>query len=299
MMISALLLQIRNSIMKRLISIFSTRALLLAAMLCLISATALAQHKPPFPEVMSRTWCGKAVTLPRTYQDERSVIYEAETTFVAHDTTFLYLEYAYWRCDTCSDYQLDSSAYFIRSRKEKEHWEQVEQVCARHYHVPIRNEYLVNEHKEAYKILKENHPNLVPQNLGKMPRIWYQIVKYNGAYYISIDAQSVLEFHDSILLRYGLECIYSPLYDFQELKDGGWSYTSTDYYDKWTYDTIIPCKQLKGAYILTTSDGKRQNKYLITDEKHVGLFDIIDWRSTDHIEIGLERYETIDFDALK
>ena len=60
---------------------------------------------------------------------------------------------------------------------------------------------------------------------------------------------------------------------------------------------IIPCKKLKGAYIVkTTIKGEQPTYILCTTDRDISNFDLIKYYS-DHIPEGLD-YENIDFKAL-
>ena len=61
--------------------------------------------------------------------------------------------------------------------------------------------------------------------------------------------------------------------------------------------SIIPCKKLKGAYIVkTTIKGEQPTYILCTTDRDISNFDLIKYYS-DHIPEGLD-YEDIDFEAL-
>lgn len=266
--------------------------------------SACAQKDMKLPETIVRTFDGKIITFPRvhtsTEKEYRKALYESDIPFTVNDTTFLYRSYTYWRCDTCQNFRLDSSSYYMLSHKLKNHRTNVHNAMAIHYFKAYGNEVKDSLYQDEYDILKSRHPKLAVNNLGDAPRIWYSLVKYNGAYCFSIDNQSCIELTDSIIISYYLEAIYYPINDFQKTKSGGWSYTTADYYDSTVHVTITPCSRLKGAYIMTYSyDNGTQENYLVTNEKHIHRFDVIDYKSTECREFGLGKYEEIDFDAIK
>lgn len=266
--------------------------------------SACAQKDMKLPETIVRTFDGKIITFPRvhtsTEKEYRKALYESDIPFTVNDTTFLYRSYSYWRCDTCQNYQLDSSSYYMLSHKLKNHKTNVYNAMAIHFFKAYGNEAKDSLYQDEYDILKSRHPKLDVNSLGNAPRIWYSLVKYNGAYCFSIDNRSCIELTDSIIISYYLEAIYHPINNFQKTKSGGWSYTTADYYDSTVHVTITPCSRLKGAYIMTYSyDNGTQENYLVTNEKHIHRFDVIDYKSTECREFGLGKYEEIDFDAIK
>lgn len=266
--------------------------------------SAWAQQDVKLPETIVRTFDGKIITFPRVHTSSeieyQKAMYESGIPFTVNDTTFLYRSYSYWRCDTCQNYRLDSSSYYMLSHKLKNHKNNVYNAMVIHYFKAYGNKVKDSLYQEEYDILKSRHPKLAVNNLGNAPRIWYSLVKYNGAYCFSIDNQSCIELTDSIIISYYLEAIYHPINNFQKTKSGGWSYTSADYYDSTVHVTITPCSRLKGAYIMTYSyDNGTQENYLMTNEKHIHRFDVIDYKSTECMEFGLGKYEEIDFDAIK
>lgn len=266
--------------------------------------SAWAQQDMKLPDVIFRTFDGKHIAFPRVHTstgiENIEAVYESDIPFTVNDTTFLYRSYSYWRCDTCQNYQLDSSSYYMLSHKLKNHKTNVYNAMAIHFFKAYGNEAKDSLYQDEYDILKSRHPKLDVNSLGNAPRIWYSLVKYNGAYCFSIDNRSCIELTDSIIISYYLEAIYHPINNFQKTKSGGWSYTTADYYDSTVHVTITPCSRLKGAYIMTYSyDNGTQENYLVTNEKHIHRFDVIDYKSTECREFGLGKYEEIDFDAIK
>ena len=266
--------------------------------------SAWAQQDMKLPDVIFRTFDGKYIAFPRVHTstgiEYLEAVYETDIPFTVNDTTFLYRSYSYRRCDTCQNYQLDSSSYYMLSHKLKNHKANVYNAMAIHFFKAYGNEAKDSLYQDEYDILKSRHPKLDVNNLGNVPRIWYSLVKYNGEYCFSIDNQSCIELTDSIIISYYLEAIYHPINNFQKTKSGGWSYTSADYYDSTVHVTITPCSRLKGAYIMTYSyDNGTQENYLVTNEKHINQFDVIDYESTECRNWGLGKYEEIDFDAIK
>lgn len=90
-----------------------------------------------------------------------------------------------------------------------------------------------------------------------------------------------------------------PILNFKKNDGGGWSFDTTNYsYDKETHISIVPCKNLKGTYIVTkTVKGEDPIKFLETTDRDIKNFDIIGFFSNEHLPEGLD-YEDIDYEAL-
>ena len=128
--------------------------------------------------------------------------------------------------------------------------------------------------------------------------MWYLLMKYKDAYYFSEDEPIVWELTDSLLLKYDQELDLKPINNFKKIKEGGWSFTTLNYYhDKEMQVSIIPCKKLKGAYIVKKAIKGEQPTYILcTTDRDISNFDLIKYYS-DHIPDRLD-YEDIDYEAL-
>lgn len=238
---------------------------------------------------------GKKVPLPLVYKDEKQRVYALERTFVENETTYLYREYAYYKCDTCSTEVLYSSYYFIRPKERKDY--------AQYLH---KNTYWLDDDivtykeyfAEAYRYLRESRAPLERQQLGDVPRFWYQAVKYHGRYYLSVDAFETMELTDSMVVHRDMELSLSALRNFSR-RGNSYSWTEEPAYLEGDYEvTLRPSKKVKGLYVEAVKhpDGTVGHNVWVPEEE-IHHFDYIDWRSTDHIPEGLE-YDPIDFDAL-
>ena len=144
----------------------------------------------------------------------------------------------------------------------------------------------------SYFIEPHNQSNFF-ENINYISQIFSK-----DAYYCSEDEPIVWEFTDSLLLKYDQELDLKPITNFKKTKEGGWAFTTlNNYYDKEMQVSIIPCKKLKGAYIVkTTIKGEQPTYILCTTDRDISNFDLIKYYS-DHIPEGLD-YENIDFKAL-
>ncbi len=238
---------------------------------------------------------GKKVPLPLVYKDEKQRAYALERTFVENETTYLYREYAYYKCDTCSTEVLYSSYYFIRPKEQKDY--------AQYLH---KNTYWLDDdiatHKEyfaeAYRYLRESRAPLERQQLDNVPRYWYQAVKYHGQFYLSVDAFETMELTDSMVIYRDMELSLSALRNFSR-HGSSYSWTEEPEYLEGAYEVSLrPSQKVKGLYVVSVKqpDGTVGHSVWVPEEA-IHHFDYIDWRSTDHIPEGLE-YDQIDYDAL-
>lgn len=258
----------------------------------------MAQGKQSFPDTITMFVGEKYINLTRTRIYEYGIVYETNEHFTKNDTNYIYTALEYWWSDEKNKYICDTSYYFILSHKLKNHIQNVEQISCQRYW-PKSGESL-EYHNMCYLELKEQVPILNSYNLGDMPRRWYPLVKYDGRYYFSVDKNYVYEFCDSLIIFYGQEVAYNNLNDFCRLDNGGWSFSYMHPVYTLTKVTIEPCKHLKGVYIMTsTAPGVQVKRTLLATDESIVNFDIIDWRSTSHKEVGLNAYEKIDFDSLK
>lgn len=240
---------------------------------------------------------GENLCLARTHQYDDLVIYETWEHFTEHGKNYIYRALEYSLIE--GRYQCDTSSYFILSHKRKDHLRDIERIsCFNFWPAAVADDsaFIASYRDGAYQDLKRTVPTLKSFQLGDMPRRWYPLSKYEDAYYFSIDQDYAQEFYDSLLIFYGQELSYSALDDFRPLKGGGWEYTYIIWDGKHIKETIVPCKRLKGAYIITTEEpGQPPQKRLWAPEKSITNFDAIDHESTSHIPMGLDRYQEIDF----
>lgn len=260
--------------------------LLLSLFFC---GNAMAQKDNVFPDTMRITIDNKTLDIPLMINEKDNKTYYTNENFIVHDTTFIYNEYQYWREDSTEDYTTSITSYFIEPHNQSNFFENINYISQ------IFSKDALNE---ILAILKTKVPILYKQNLGNIPRMWYLLVKYKDAYYYSEDEPIVWEFTDSLLLKYDQELDLKPITNFKKTKEGGWSFTSINYNnDNEMQVYIIPCKKLKGAYIVkTTIKGEQPTYILCTTDRDISNFDLIKYYS-DHIPEGLD-YENIDFKAL-
>ena len=260
--------------------------LLLSLLFC---GNAMSQIDIVFPDTMRITVDNKTLKIPLMINEENNIRYYTNENFIVHDTTFIYNEYQYWREDSTEDYTTSITSYFIEPHNQSNFFENINYISQ------IFSKDALNE---ILAILKTKNPILYKQNLGDIPRMWYLLKKYKDAYYCSEDEPITWELTDSLLFKYDQELDLRPINNFKKTKEGGWAFTTlNNYYDKEMQVSIIPCKKLKGAYIVkTTIKGEQPTYILCTTDRDISNFDLIKYYS-DHIPDGLD-YEDIDYEAL-
>ena len=237
---------------------------------------------------------GKRMTIPLQSRTERGLFYSTDQPFVQNDTTFLYREYSYYQCDTCTEYQLDSSSYYIRPKSRKGYLHYLHRYTYWMQGAKGTDKYFT----DAYTYLRTKCPVLHHQQLGDIPRMWYPVVKYRGKYYISIDNLTAVELTDSIVVYHDMEIALSALLNFTKVgKDSYRWLEQPEYFEGIDTVTLRPVKHVKGLYIMTAVRKELgiTVHQLVTPESAIHNFDFIDWRSSDHIPDGL-KYDTIAFE---
>lgn len=251
---------------------------------------------------------GKPMVIPRIVSEndlpfptisplvEKQMLFATDKPFVQNDTTFLYREYSYYQCDTCTQYQLDSSSYFVRPKT----WEGYLQHLRDYTWWKQEDESSKEYFDEAYKYLYKRCPVLPHNQLGDAPRLWYPVVKYRGKYYISIDDLTAVELTDSLVIYHDMEVNLSALLSFGKADNDSYIWQEVPEYDEGLASvTIRPANGVKGLYVMATTRRKngKVTYRLVTPESDIHHFDFIDWRSSDHIPDGLE-YDAVDFESL-
>ncbi len=229
--------------------------------------------------------------MPLIKNEENLKVYYKEN-FKENDTTFIYRSYAYFRDDPKSDFKTSTEYYYFIPHNHPKFLENVESIGSKKIYSSK------SQFNETIAELKKRVPVLSKQDLGDIPRMWYLLMKYKDAYYFSEDKPIVWELTNSLLLKYDQELDLKPINNFKKSKEGDWSFTTLNYYqDKEMQVSIIPCKKLKGAYIVkTTIKGEQPTYFLCTTDRDISNFDLIKYYS-DHIPDGLD-YEEIDYEAL-
>lgn len=260
---------------------------LLVYLICCVNV--MAQNNDVFPDTMRlKVDNGKVVKLPLTYSDENSKFYCTNEKFVEHDTTFLYREYSYVRDDSTKQFNTYVISECVIPRSHSGYRETLDNIS------PWRGDDEVPS-KILDDFIKQS-PNIKRQQLGDFPRVWYFLLKKDGAYYYSIDEPTIIEFTDSLLVYYNEEIGPRLFWEFKEIDGGGWTYKTMDFKDKQV--SIVPCSKLKGAYIMTSIvEGEQPEYTLWTNDREIHNFDLITVCSQD---VPREPdYEEIDVDSLR
>lgn len=280
-------------------SFISKLALLIA--LLFIAGRAGAQEISSLPDTLSITVDRKVINIPCTYTGERSKHYETLEPFVERDTCYLYRSIDYYLEN--GEMHCDPSSYYVLSHKSKGHKTDVDKLNYTYLGLKAGEEFEVEELLSSQAYVSSNYPDLEPNELGKMPRVWYPLKKYRGNYYFSFDDNRIVEFTDKVRVVYGMEIWCEAFTDFKELPDGGWEFTLKDpYYKRNTNVVVKPAKHLKGIYTVTeTTDGAQPEVSLWTTDKYIKRFDAIDWESS--LEGCCNNpwlpYDEIDFDSIR
>ena len=246
--------------------------------------------------LLSLFFCGNAMAqienMPLIENDENYKSYYKEN-FKENDTTFIYRSYTYLKKEPKSDINPMIEYYYIIPHNHPKFLESVESVSSKKMYSSK------SKFNETIADLKNFFPVFSKQDLGDIPRIWYPLVKYKGSYYFSGDEPWTTELTDSVYMDYNQELLIYPIFNFKKNDGGGWSFDTTNYsYDKETHISIVPCKNLKGTYIVTkTVKGEDPIKSLETTDRDIKNFDIIGFFSNEHLPEGLD-YEDIDYEAL-
>jgi hypothetical protein len=250
---------------------------------------AMAQKDNVFPNTMRITIDNKTLDIPLMINEKNNKTYYTNENFIVHDTTFIYNEYQYWREDSTENYTTSITSHFIVPHNHPNFIENINYIS------PMSSKDALND---ILAELKEKMPVLSKQNLGDIPRMWYLLMKYKGAYYFSEDEPITWELTDSLLFKYDQELNLRPINNFKKTREGSWAFTTlNNNYDKEMQVSIIPCKKLKGAYIITTNImGEAPTHILCTTDRDISNFDLIKFYS-DHLPIGLD-YENIDYETL-
>lgn len=225
---------------------------------------------------------GLALAVPRVADG----IYAVETTFVQNDTTFLYREYSFDSIETKRPLR---SSYFIVPRSAPDYQERLRGVTTRwdeekdaEYYA-----YIIDEQRELGSPLVHN-------DLGDMPRIWYYVMKYDGHYYISVDTPWTVELRDTAYVLHGMEFGFDALRNVRRVGEG-YHYEFEEHYyaHEWLSVDLTPVRTVKGLWLCTVNNGGNITKTYMTTYEEAPHFDLIDWRSEDHIPEGLSRYEKV------
>lgn len=229
----------------------------------------------------------RTMEFPLAFKASWGRVYNAETTFVENGTTYLYREYSF---NYTEQPGFCTSSYYIIPHKHTDHPDHLQKMF---YRWEDSSEYFT----EAVNQIYESGITLVHNDLGDMPRYWYPVMKYNGKYYLSVDSPYMTELRDSVEVFHGMELSVSPIRNVSK-RGNSYHYELCILYDnkKWYRVTLSPYPKSKRLWVRTeeSPDGKI-TKELMTTEKQVRHFDLIEWESSDHIEVGLEKYDKIEF----
>ncbi len=274
--------------------------LLLALLLSLSCVSAKAQISDPLCDSLhkhpgtfsadSSTYSvrigNRTMEFPLAFKASWGRVYNAETTFVENGTTYLYREYSFNYTE-----QPGFSSYYIIPHKHAYHPDHLQKMF---YRWEDSSEYFIEIVNQIY----ESGITLVHNDLGDMPRYWYPVMKYNGKYYLSVDNPYMTELRDSVEVYHGMELSISPIRNVSKTGQN-YHYEALSWHkNKWLWAriTLSPYPKNKRLWVRTEEgpDGTITRE-LMTPQKETRHFDLIEWESSDHIEVGLEKYDKIEF----
>jgi hypothetical protein len=228
----------------------------------------------------------RTMEFPLAFKASWGRVYNAETTFVENGTTYLYREYSFNYTE-----QPGFSSYYIIPHKHAYHPDHLQKMF---YRWEDSSEYFT----EAVNQIYESGITLVHNDLGDMPRYWYPVKKYNGKYYLSVDNPYMTELRDSVEVYHGMELYISPIRNVSKTSQNYHYETLIWHENKWLWVriTLAPYPKDKRLWVRTEEgpDGTITRE-LMTPQKETRHFDLIEWESSDHIEVGLEKYDKIEF----
>ena len=273
-------------------------AIILIATFC--SVASWAQELSPDSTFITVKVSGRKMVFPLVSKHDKGMIFATNKAFIEHGVTYLYREYSYYQCDTCSGYQVDTSSYFVRPKSSNGYLQHLHR-----YTYWMRGaEGTEVYYADAYDHLREKCPTLQHNQLGDIPRMWYPVVKYRGKYYISIDNLTAVELTDSIVVYHDMEIAMFALLNITKVGEDSYAWQEQSAYfegiDSVTIRPAIGAKgRIQGLYVMTTVRKELGIivHQLVTPESDIHNFDFIDWRSSDHIPDGLP-YDPIDFNKL-
>ena len=229
-------------------------------------------------------------------EDKHNLTYELRQPFMENDTQFIRRSYQFYKCDTCSTYDTCISSFYWCTNC-------LEQILGKYYaNEPDFSGTEWYTLGAEYRSYRENFPDLTltQNNLGKMPRNWFWVKRFQGKYTVTSDYPYHKFFTDSLVVYYGMEAWFDPLRKVKELGAGTYYYED-DYYDHEisgmakSQNWLLPSISAKGLYVQTTllADGTLTQE-LVTPEENLQYFDCI---SSDLCNLWYLEYDTIDYDA--
>lgn len=234
-------------------------------------------------------------TLVYCSEDKHHLTYELRQPFMENDTQFIRRSYEFYKCDTCSTYDTCISSFYWCTHC-------LEQFLSKYSNEPDFSGTEWYTLGAEYRSYRENFPDLTltQNNLGKMPRNWFWVKRFQGKYTVTSDYPYHKFFTDSLVVYYGMEAWFDPLRKVKELGAGTYYYED-DYYDHEisgmakSQNWLLPSILAKGLYVETTllADGTLFQE-LVTPEKNLKYFDCI---SSDLCNLWYLEYDTIDYDA--
>ncbi|MBR1766609.1 MAG: hypothetical protein IJ745_06180 [Bacteroidales bacterium] len=211
--------------------------------------------------------------------------YAVETTFVQNDTTFLYREYDF---DSIETMRFLRASYFIVPHNAPDFQEQLRRVTLRWEKEKYADYYTAMSEEQ-----REFGSPLVHDDLGDMPRIWYNVMKYDGRYYITCDYPWTSELSDTAYVFHGMELGIYALRNVRRVGVGfHYEYEEHYFIHGWCSVDLTPVRDVTGLWQCAVNiDGNIKKGYMTTLEE-ASNFDLIDSRSVGE-PFGLSRYEII------
>lgn len=266
--------------------------ILLCLATCATAQTRKAGSRPEAKDLstLRTTINGRMVEVPRTHENSSFICYDIREPFVEHDTTFLFRRYTVRKCDTC-DLQKAGlvSSYYISFAKEKNHMEHVRTMTMTNQD----GQPETDEPQSEEWVLDDTE--IISNDLQDIPRVWYQLVKYNGRFYLSCERPAVIRFTENYIVNHYADGSWRSQLSEMKIKDKkNFSYKEDG----------LPCeirasKVVKGLYVLTsTTPNGNIVKEALCPEESVKYFDLIDRCGESLGKMVFGDYQEIDFDML-
>ncbi len=234
---------------------------------------------------------GREEAFPLVFQSENSRVYYRCGSFIEHDTLFFDREYEFYRCDTCRETELTVVNHFLTPRTDPNHDKAVCGNCSA-WDLEKYKEYYEETYAGIFSL--DSIGQLIPQDLGDVPRMWYPLLKREGSYYLSFDYPYPFELTDSLIVFQDMEIHMWPLFNFKKISDDEYSFEYT--MDKGNRYHVSLRRSSKNRdlwlEVVTSPDDEHYINYeACTPLESIGSFDYINYRTGNHKPIGLCTYE--------
>ena len=243
---------------------------------------------------------GKLVPAALAYcsGDKNFLAYRLRQPFIENDTQYICREYHLWKCDACSTYDTCTISYYIIPRQNKDHIASVLKTFYARDPDFNRDTFLFDE----YRYWRDSYPTFSPsqRDLGNMPRLWFNVKKYQGQYVLTTDYNYGVAFTDSMIVSYRMEHSFHHYGEVKNLDSGVYYFEDYGYYHNgrlvkhqtWLHPSIL----VKGLYVWSTLfPTGALYQTLVTPQENLHYFNLI---GAKLCEVGdYLDYDTVDYEA--